>query len=118
MVNALVNQLLFKPPKKHTYEFSHSIIRLTTQTGDEIAATFIRKKGAHVTILFSHGNAEDLNTSFHWMRRLSREINVNTIAYDYPGYGESSGEQGGIETRHTTYLYYAKHYSNLFRSIS
>jgi pimeloyl-ACP methyl ester carboxylesterase len=98
MANVLVNQLLFKPPKNHTYEFSHSIIRLTTQTGDEIAATFVRKKGAHVTILFSHGNAEDLNTCFQWLRRLSRELNVNMIAYDYPGYGESSGEQDGTET--------------------
>jgi pimeloyl-ACP methyl ester carboxylesterase len=91
---SLVNQLLFKPPKKHAYEFSHRIIRLVTHNGngDTIAATYIRRKGAHVTILLSHGNAEDLNTCFKWMKKLSRDLNVNMIAYDYPGYGESSGK--------------------------
>jgi hypothetical protein len=45
-----------------------------------------------VTILLSYGNAEDLNTCFKWMKKLSRDLNVNMIAYDYPGYGESSGK--------------------------
>jgi len=91
MVNALVNQLLFKPPKKHEYEFNNPIIRLPTNTGDTICATHVERKGAHVTILFSHGNAEDLNTSFSWMKKLSKELKVNMISYDYPGYGESKG---------------------------
>lgn len=91
MVNSLVNQLLFKPPKKHEYEFRHLMIRLETETGDKICATHVERKGAHVTILFSHGNAEDLNTSFLWMKRLSRDLKVNMIGYDYPGYGESPG---------------------------
>ena len=91
MVNALVNQLLFKPPKNHEYEFNNPIIRLITETGDEICATHVERKGAHVTILFSHGNAEDLNTSFNWMKRLSKDLKVNMISFDYPGYGESKG---------------------------
>jgi pimeloyl-ACP methyl ester carboxylesterase len=91
MVNSLVNQLLFKPPKLHKYEFSNPIIHLETATGHTICATHVERKGAHVTILFSHGNAEDLNTSIMWMRRLSRDLKVNMISYDYPGYGESEG---------------------------
>lgn len=91
MVNALVNQLLFKPPKNHEYDFNNPIIRLRTKTGDEICATHVERKGAHVTMLFSHGNAEDLNTSFLWMKRLSKDLKVNIISYDYPGYGESPG---------------------------
>ena len=91
MVNVLVNQLLFKPPKNHKYHFPNRILRRSTRTGEEIAATFVRRKDANVTVLFSHGNAEDLNTSFNWMRRMSRDLNVNMISYDYPGYGESTG---------------------------
>lgn len=91
MVNALVNQLLFKPPKNHKYEFQHPIVRLETSTEDVICTTHIERKGAHVTILFSHGNAEDLNTSFLWMKRLSRDLKVNVVSYDYPGYGEVKG---------------------------
>jgi pimeloyl-ACP methyl ester carboxylesterase len=66
-------------------------VRLETSTADEICVTHIERKGAHVTILFSHGNAEDLNTSFLWMKRLSRDLKVNVVSYDYPGYGEVQG---------------------------
>jgi len=92
MVNSLVNQLLFKPPKKHKYEFKNpTIIHLSTRTGDTICAAHVQRKGAHVTILFSHGNAEDLNTSIMWMKRTSKDLKVNMISYDYPSYGESKG---------------------------
>lgn len=52
----------------------------------------IRARSANVTFLYSHGNAEDLNSSYSWMRRLSRELNVNVIGYDYTGYGLSTGK--------------------------
>lgn len=44
-----------------------------------------------MTLLYSHGNAEDLNSSYSWMRRLSRDLNVNVIGYDYTGYALSTG---------------------------
>jgi hypothetical protein len=42
-----------------------------------------------VTILFSHGNAEDLNSAYYWMRKLSRDLDVNVMGYDYTGYGDN-----------------------------
>ena len=45
-----------------------------------------------MTLLYSHGNAEDLNISYGWMRRLSRALNVNVLGYDYTGYGISTGK--------------------------
>ena len=43
-----------------------------------------------MTILFSHGNAEDLGMIYDWFVQLSMELNVNVFSYDYAGYGQSS----------------------------
>ncbi|CAK4085929.1 unnamed protein product [Aphanomyces euteiches] len=48
-------------------------------------------RGATYTILFSHGNAEDLGMIYEWFREISRQLNVNVMAYDYTGYGISVG---------------------------
>jgi hypothetical protein len=90
MVNSIVNSLLFKPPQSFPYDFPLRILRLTTARGETIAAAHVKRRGAHVTMLFSHGNAEDLNSSYHWMKRLSKDLNVNVLGYDYSGYGEST----------------------------
>lgn len=86
--SSLVNAFLFKPPKPpRDYDFPTEVIRLQTARGQEIAATFVRRRGANVTILFSHGNAEDLNSSFWYLERLSKACEVNVMCYDYTGYG-------------------------------
>jgi len=91
MTEALVNSLLFKPPKSRPYHFPSRKIRLKTRNDEQITATLIKSRGANVTVLYSHGNAEDLNTAYSWMRRISRELNVNVVGYDYSGYGLSTG---------------------------
>jgi pimeloyl-ACP methyl ester carboxylesterase len=54
-----------------------------------IPATFIRRKGANVTFLYSHGNAEDLGMMYNRMKEMARILGVNIFAYDYTGYGLS-----------------------------
>lgn len=44
-----------------------------------------------MTILFSHGNAEDLGMIYDWFNDLARVLRVNILAYDYTGYGKSQG---------------------------
>lgn len=39
----------------------------------------------------THGNAEDLGTIYEWFVIVAMELNVNILAYDYEGYGRSSG---------------------------
>lgn len=86
--SSLVNAFLFKPPKPpRDYDFPTEVIKLQTARGQEIASTFVRRRGANVTILFSHGNAEDLNSSFWYLERLSKACEVNVMCYDYTGYG-------------------------------
>ena len=55
----------------------------------KIPAFFIRRRNATQTILFSHGNAEDLGMMYNRMKDLAMVLGVNILAYDYTGYGLS-----------------------------
>jgi abhydrolase domain-containing protein 17 len=43
------------------------------------------------TVIYSHGNGEDIGHSKHWLYALHKNLNVNVIGYDYEGYGLHSG---------------------------
>jgi len=43
------------------------------------------------TLMYFHGNAEDLNTSYEFLQNLSNNLLVNVVAQEYPGYGIYSG---------------------------
>ena len=57
-----------------------------------IPAFFIKRRGASITFLFSHGNAEDLGMMYGRMKEMARVLCVNILAYDYTGYGLSTGK--------------------------
>ena len=48
--------------------------------------------GATVTILWSHANAMDCGEMYFFFVELAARLRVNVAAYDYSGYGASSGE--------------------------
>ena len=54
-----------------------------------IPAFFLLNRGARLTVLYSHGNAEDLGMMYRRMKEIARAFGVNVMAYDYPGYGLS-----------------------------
>jgi pimeloyl-ACP methyl ester carboxylesterase len=56
----------------------------------KIPAFFLRRKGAKATILFSHGNAEDLGMMYRRMKEMAMLLCANVLAYDYTGYGLST----------------------------
>lgn len=66
------------------------LIWLRTVRDVNIPAFYIDRK-SKVTILFSHGNAEDIGMIYEWFCHFSREMRVNLLAYDYEGYGKTSG---------------------------
>lgn len=55
----------------------------------KVPAFFIRRRNATQTLLFSHGNAEDLGMMYTRMKDLAMVLGVNIMAYDYTGYGLS-----------------------------
>ncbi|XP_069463533.1 alpha/beta hydrolase domain-containing protein 17A-like [Ambystoma mexicanum] len=61
--------------------------------GNRIGCMFIHCiPEARFTILFSHGNGEDLGLVSSFYIYLSKNINCNIFSYDYSGYGVSTGK--------------------------
>ncbi len=55
----------------------------------KIPAFFLLRRGAKLTLLYSHGNAEDLGLMYRRMKDMARVLGCNILAYDYTGYGMS-----------------------------
>lgn len=75
------------------------VIKLITQDGKEITAVHLENPAAFYTVLFSHGNAEDLETIFPYLE-LYYNHGFSMFAYDYHGYGSSQGKP----SENNTYL--------------
>ena len=66
---------------------------IDTPRGNRIVTSFIRYSNVvQETILFSHGNAEDLGLTAGFLLEMSDEFNCNVFSYDYSGYGRSTGK--------------------------
>ena len=91
----LVSGLLFQPPAPTYDENLAGFVWLRTKTEASIAAFYIdnSSKGAQFTLLFSHGNAEDLGLIHSWFTQFADVLNVNLLVYDYEGYGISTGNK-------------------------
>jgi hypothetical protein len=71
-------------------------IPLKSADGTMISAMYLRNDAAHYTLLYSYGNGEDVSCNMPLFRDLQK-AGFAVFAYDYPGYGMSSGhpsEQG------------------------
>jgi len=85
-----ISRLVFQPPDA-TYTKDPNLIWLHTAEHEVIPAFFI-DRDAKFTLLFSHGNAEDLGMIIEYFREVSHLLEVNIFAYEYTGYGMSTGE--------------------------
>ncbi|ETO20835.1 hypothetical protein RFI_16376 [Reticulomyxa filosa] len=92
----IVNQLAFLPPTNNEWRAElkedEKLRQIVTSSGKKIAALWFEESGNDYTILYSHGNAEDLTTSKQCFEQLAFTLCVNVLAYDYEGYGLSEGE--------------------------
>lgn len=70
----------------------HPIFYLQTSRGNTIPAAFFHRPGAYFTILFSHGNGEDLGITAPYCLELSNTLNASVLCYDYSGYGLADGK--------------------------
>ena len=84
-----ISTLLFQPPTPTYIHPSRHFWLYNGHTHCRIPAFFIERPGATITLLFSHGNAEDLGMIYDWFNDLSRVLRCNIMAYDYTGYGKS-----------------------------
>lgn len=109
MGNALISKILFQPPSPPnalTYYGSNlnvSYIWIYNANGILIPALHVTHppsdhsqrygtaaSAGKYTLLYSHGNAEDLGLIAHFLTDLARLLGVDVLCYDYAGYGVST----------------------------
>ena len=101
------DRLIFLPPGSSYGEGLEGLVRLESRTGDTIAARWVETPGAELAVLFAHGNAEDVGHGVHHADA-SAGLGVSVLAFDYPGYGLSSGrpsEEGAYAAADAAYRF-------------
>lgn len=69
------------------------VFRTRTRSGNSIACMYVKNtENPQFTLLFSHGNAVDLGQMSSFFVGLGSRIGCNIMAYDYSGYGSSTGK--------------------------
>lgn len=94
-------------PQPSSYRDGPDIRKLTTDDGVVISAVHLGAPDAPLTVLYSHGNADDIGNVRPFADRL-RLFGVSVLAYDYRGYGTSDGtpsEKGAYRDILAVYRY-------------
>jgi fermentation-respiration switch protein FrsA (DUF1100 family) len=86
---AISDRLIFAP-RESSYRHLPKEVRITVADGAEINAVYLEHPDPVCTILFSHGNAEDLGNVVPFMTQF-HEKGCSVLMYDYRGYGTSDG---------------------------
>jgi hypothetical protein len=99
--------LIFLPPPA-TYSDGPDILRIPTPDGMTLAARYFPCPGARYTVVYFHGNAEDLGGIEPRLRLLRDRLHVSVLGWDYPGYGLSGGlvgERATLRDAHAVLAY-------------
>jgi fermentation-respiration switch protein FrsA (DUF1100 family) len=78
-------------PQPSSYSDTRDILKLTTDDHIQLSAVYLPNPASKYTILYIHGNAEDLGDIQPVLQQL-RDIGFSVFAYDYRGYGTSQGK--------------------------
>lgn len=94
-MGSLVSSFVFRPPAPQTYqgrERKYDYFVDLPAIGVCIPVLYVPSENAtarQTTLLFAHGNAEDLSLIEPFVRFLVRRLGVGVAAFEYPGYGRS-----------------------------
>jgi len=117
LLRRVVNQVAFFPPRPPGYHVTEEkqvflveadyglvplpdlaadgiavdTVRMWTRRGNVILGFHFRRSDSARTLLFSHGNSTDIGIMFHHLRDMCSRLQCDVFAYEYSGYGESTG---------------------------
>jgi abhydrolase domain-containing protein 17 len=86
----MADKLIFIPQRPAYTKQAPSLISFPTSKGETITAFYFPAKPGKPTVLYSHGNAEDIGGSVELYQQW-RNDGWGVLAYDYPGYGHATG---------------------------
>ncbi|CAN5883173.1 alpha/beta hydrolase [soil metagenome] len=84
------DRMMFLPPPSSYDARSLPVVHVEADDDVRIAVLHLPNPDARLTILYSHGNAEDLGHLAPLLHEL-RDAGFAVIGYDYRGYGASTG---------------------------
>lgn len=91
LAHLVADRLIFLPPSSSYGAEDLPITFAPGLDGHPVAILHLPHESAQFTLLFSHGNAEDLGHATPFLAELGRRLGVSVVGYDYRGYGLSSG---------------------------
>ena len=107
LIAAFFSDRIIFQPQQPGYRDHPGILSLASSDGVKISATYLPNPEADLTVLFSHGNAEDIGDDQPLLERI-RAAGFAVFAYDYRGYGTSDGrptERHAYEDEDAVYNY-------------
>lgn len=91
------DKLLFVP-RGTSYRHLPNEVTIDTAGGEKITAVYLEHPDPKCTLLFSHGNAEDLGNVVPFMAQF-HERGYSVLMYDYRGYGTSDGRPSTVHAK-------------------
>jgi len=91
-MGSAIHKLVFQPPNhRQSHSPPKTLIELRTALREKIVAYHI-DYGFDLTVLFSHGNAEDVLSLISYFQTVfCPKLQVNAFLYEYTGYRPSTG---------------------------
>jgi fermentation-respiration switch protein FrsA (DUF1100 family) len=86
----LADRILFPVPMV-SYPQDYRYFGIESSDGNQIACRHLGNKRSDLLVIYSHGNGEDLGHIEPILKNY-RDAGFSILAYDYPGYGLSSGK--------------------------
>jgi fermentation-respiration switch protein FrsA (DUF1100 family) len=86
------------PERRSGYPDGPNILKIQTSDGGRISAVYLPNTNAALTILHSHGNAEDLG-DIRPILEMFHDAGFAVFSYDYRGYGTSEGKASAKNAR-------------------
>ncbi|KAH3745022.1 alpha/beta hydrolase [Pelomyxa schiedti] len=115
MGQSFVRSVAFVPPPSSYSGELPNVWLDKRRGGGRVPALFIGSDdhlNDRVTVLYTHGNAEDMGMLHDWMTSIAPRLEVNILIYDYTGYGLNGGaptEENCTEDITTCYQYLTVH---------
>ncbi|MEM8549949.1 MAG: alpha/beta hydrolase [Verrucomicrobiota bacterium] len=101
------NKMIFPAPPASYTDADPGVFKIPMAGGGTISALYLENPQATHTLLYSHGNGEDIGSNPTLQAGL-RDLGFNLLIYDYPGYGTTGGEpseQGCYAAINAAYAY-------------
>lgn len=106
LAHFFADTMIFQP-QPSSYQNTKQIISVEYGNAAKISAVYLTNPDARYTILYSHGNAEDIGQLLPMLEDI-KGMGFSVFAYDYQGYGTSSGsssEESAYEDEFAAYEY-------------